>query len=60
MTDGYEGYGALAREPGIEHLACWAHARRKFVDAVKVQPKGKRSLADQAVEMTARVKIVVP
>jgi transposase len=55
MTDGYEGYGALAREPGIEHLACWAHARRKFVDAVKVQPKGKRSLADQAVEMIGKL-----
>jgi len=55
MTDGYEGYGALAREPGIEHLACWAHARRKFVDAVRVQPKGKRSLADQAVEMIGKL-----
>ena len=55
MTDGYEGYGALAREPGVEHLACWAHARRKFVDAVKVQPKGKRSLADQAVEMIGKL-----
>jgi transposase len=51
MTDGYQGYNALARLPGIEHLACWVHARRKFVEAIKVQSKGKRSRADQAIEM---------
>ena len=51
MTDGYEGYNTLARTEGIEHLACWAHVRRKFVDAVKVQPKGTHGHADQAVAM---------
>ena len=40
MTDGYEGYNKLVKTEGIEHLVCWAHVRRKFVDAVKVQPKG--------------------
>jgi len=34
VTDGYEGYNALSKTPGIlGHCACWAHARRKFVDA---------------------------
>ncbi len=33
QTDGYEGYGAIGREPGIVHVGCWAHARRKFTDA---------------------------
>lgn len=28
-------------QPGVERLACMAHARRKFVEAQKVQPKGK-------------------
>ena len=51
MTDGYHGYNALAKLPGIERLACWVHARRKFVEAVKIQSKGKRSRADQAIEM---------
>jgi len=41
QTDGYEGYGALGREPGIAHVGCWAHARRKFVDALKGQSSGK-------------------
>lgn len=41
MTDDYAGYNALALQPGVERLACMAHVRRKFVDAQKVQPKGK-------------------
>ena len=50
-TDGYEGYNKLAKTEGIEHLVCWAHVRRKFVDAVKVQPKSSHGHADQAVAM---------
>lgn len=40
MTDDYAGYNAVAAQDGVERLACWAHARRKFVEAQKVQPKG--------------------
>ncbi|MDN5507441.1 MAG: IS66 family transposase, partial [Comamonas sp.] len=46
MTDDYAGYNAVAVQEGIERLACWAHARRKFVEAQKVQPKGKTGRAD--------------
>lgn len=38
MTDYYAGYNALGAQPGIQRLGCWAHARRKFVEAQKVQP----------------------
>ncbi|WP_241155278.1 IS66 family transposase, partial [Pseudomonas viridiflava] len=41
MTDDYAGYNALGAQAGVERLGCWAHARRKFVEAQKVQPKGK-------------------
>lgn len=51
MTDDYGGYNALALQPGIERLACMAHVRRKFVDARKVQPKGKTGRADIALTM---------
>jgi transposase len=51
MTDGYGGYNALAKAKGIEHLACLAHVRRYFVDAARVQAKGKRGRADEAIEM---------
>jgi hypothetical protein len=37
QTDGYEGYGAIGREPGVVHVGCWAHARRKFDEALKGQ-----------------------
>ena len=51
MTDDYAGYNAVAARDGIERLACWAHARRKFVDAQKVQPKGKTGRADMALNL---------
>ncbi len=49
QTDGYEGYSAIGREPGITHVGCWAHARRKFDEALKVQrssAKKKRSVKE--------------
>lgn len=55
MTDGYDGYNKLARTDGIERLVCWAHVRRRFVEAVKVQPKGKRGRADEAVAMVGKL-----
>ena len=51
MTDDYAGYNALAAQPSVERLACMAHVRRKFVDAQKVQPKGKTGRADVALTM---------
>jgi transposase len=38
QTDGYQAYDRVGG-PGLIHVGCWAHARRKFVDAVKVNPK---------------------
>lgn len=55
MTDGYSGYNELMRTDGIEQLICWAHVRRRFVEAVKVQPKGKRGLADEAVALIGKL-----
>src|SRR5690606_35387839 len=55
MTDGYDGYNAAVGKGGIEHLACLAHARRKFVEAARVQAKGKRGRADQAIEQIAEL-----
>ncbi|AHC80465.1 IS66 family transposase [Pseudomonas putida] len=51
MTDDYAGYNAVAVQPGIERMGCWAHARRKFVEAQKVQPKGKTGRADIALNL---------
>ena len=51
MPDDYAGYNAMAAQQGIERLGCWAHARRKFVEAQKVQPKGKTGRADMALNL---------
>jgi len=34
-TDGYSGYNQL---PGVTLVHCWAHARRKFMEALKALP----------------------
>jgi len=41
QTDGYAGYHAVVNQNNLTHLGCWAHARRKFSEAVKAQGKGK-------------------
>lgn len=41
MTDDYAGYNAVAAQDGIERLACWAHARRKFIEAQRCNPRVK-------------------
>jgi transposase len=42
QTDGYSGYDALGLEPGIVHVGCWAHARRKFFEVVQARQKNGR------------------
>jgi hypothetical protein len=46
QTDGYVAYDKIGGEK-LVHVGCWAHARRKFVDAVKVN--GKDGAAIQMV-----------
>jgi transposase len=40
QSDGYEAYPAYVRKhAGVEWLGCWAHARRKFHEALAERPK---------------------
>lgn len=55
MTDNYAGYNALGAQPGVERLGCWANVRRKFIEAQKVQPKGKTGRADVALKMIGKL-----
>lgn len=55
MTDGYEGYNAVVMQNDITHLACWAHARRKFIDVQRAQPKGKTGSADVALGLMGKL-----
>jgi transposase len=44
QTDGYHVYDQVGG-PRLVHVGCWAHARRKFVDAVKVNPQDGAAIA---------------
>jgi hypothetical protein len=46
MSDGYAVYDQIAQAHQLVHLACWAHCRRDFNDALQVLPKSART-ADQ-------------
>jgi transposase len=46
-VDGYPGYNGL---PNIILVGCWAHARRKFDEALKALPAGQRSAPVAAKE----------
>ena len=49
QTDGYQAYDDIGG-PKLVHVGCWAHARRKFVDAVKVNPEDAA-----AIQMVVRM-----
>ena len=39
QTDGYSGYDEVGSLPGITHVGCLAHVRRKFIEAEKLGSK---------------------
>lgn len=43
QTDGYAGYDGLGESSGLVHVGCFAHARRKFDEALRGQPNGKKT-----------------
>ena len=58
VTDGYQVYHRLeAEHENLKIAGCWAHARRRFDDALKAQPKENRksSLAHKALKLIQAV-----
>jgi len=51
QVDGYAGY----EKTNATLVGCWAHARRKFIEAQTVQPKGKTGKADMALSMIQKL-----
>jgi transposase len=45
QTDGYAVYEDDIGGPKMVHACCLAHARRKYVDAVKIDPKDRDSIS---------------
>ncbi len=56
QTDGYDGYNAVVAANGLVHAGCWAHARRRFSDAVKAQGrKRKRGKAHRGLSLIRKL-----
>jgi transposase len=51
LSDGYEVYAAVAQANSLTHLGCWAHARRRFVEAEAAIAKNDRRLEHPATRM---------
>ena len=59
QTDGYAGYDFLDKQSDIHHIGCWAHARRKFMEADKGSGKGKKTgSVDMAVNYIRKLYAV--
>lgn len=47
QTDGYEAYSIYEDKKGVLLLGCWAHARRKFTEALSEDPSGAQYALEQ-------------
>ena len=54
LSDGYNAYAHYAQKCGLTRAQCWAHARRKFFDARRIEPER----ADQALAMIGKLYAV--
>jgi transposase len=57
QTDGYEAYSIYEHKKGVLLLGCWAHARRKFTEALKEDKAGAEYALDQ-IGMLYRVEVM--
>jgi transposase len=55
QTDGYEAYSIYEHKKGVLLLGCWAHARRKFKEALKEDKAGAEYALEQ-ISMLYRVE----
>lgn len=56
QCDGYEGYGAVGKREDITLVGCWAHARRKFDEAIKAQGNKGKAKAGRAAKGLAFIQ----
>jgi len=47
QTDGYDAYSVYEHKKGVLLLGCWAHARRKFTEALKEDKAGATYALEQ-------------
>jgi transposase len=54
LADGYGGYNGVVAGNGIVRAGCWAHLRRKIIDAEKAAPE----IADEAIALVSALYVV--
>jgi transposase len=55
VTDGYEPYERVADHFGLVHLGCWAHVRRRFIEAEAALPKSARTPDQPAAQFITAI-----
>jgi transposase len=55
QSDGYAAYDGVAAQLQLTHLGCFAHARRRFFEAVQALPKSEQKKATAAHEFVRRI-----
>ena len=55
QTDGYRAYDGVAAQLGLTHVGCFAHARRRFFEAIKALPKDQAGTETAAHEAVRRI-----
>lgn len=65
QVDGYKAYNQALSQPGVIGVGCWAHGRRRFVEAQKVSARKARPMIEAiaklcAIERAAREAALPP
>lgn len=55
QSDGYQVYEGVSERAGLVHVGCFAHARRRFFEALKALPNAQRKQASAAHEAVRRI-----
>ena len=55
QSDGYAAYEGVSDRASLIHVGCFAHARRRFFEALKALPNAQRKQASAAHEAVRRI-----
>jgi transposase len=55
QSDGYQAYEGVTERAGLIHVGCFAHARRRFFEALKALPNAQRKQDCTAHEAVRRI-----
>ncbi len=55
QSDGYQAYEGVSERAGLLHVGCFAHARRRFFEALKALPNAQRKQDYAAHEAVRRI-----